>query len=410
MRKSLSIYGTLGRSTDRALCGRRAQHQLSQHITSLPTWQSQRGQITYLDPRIVDPHHCQQITNALLVKLRKSAAPFPCYIYNHCTSVKPLAPPISVSLACVLSSVMSAEQSSTGPGALVIQEYGSIRIANYCVNAAYALLVYEHAVTFRQEVELFWRRKAHGATVLFFSNRYLVLAYYTLSIFGYIPICIVYVRAITVVNFLLYLPWAVFTALRAFALSRNSFLAVFVFLLSVVTIGVDFVNYGFGLTGINDPLAGCTAVTPIPPSLAHNLTIASRTCLITADIVLIIMTWKVTYYQNKGVRSALGQRSLSFAEVLLRDGTVLLVLNSAHLACTLLSIKPTLQTASYVTVFTGPVTAVLVSRFLLDLQAAHRDATNGGLESLDARQSESVVFGRVIGSIGSSLPPRGSRK
>ncbi|KAI0751600.1 hypothetical protein C8Q80DRAFT_1158330 [Daedaleopsis nitida] len=355
---------------------------ISCHNISHLSLRSQRGQITYLDPRI-------------------SAAPCPCYIYNHCTSVKPLAPPISVSLACVLSSVMSAGQSSTG--ALVIQEYGSIRIANYCVNAAYALLVYEHAVTFRQEVELFWRRKAHGATVLFFSNRYLVLAYYTLSIFGYIPICIVYVRAITVVNFLLYLPWAVFTALRAFALSRNSFLAVFVFLLSVVTIGVDFVNYGFGLTGINDPLAGCTAVTPIPPSLAHNLTIASRTCLITADIVLIIMTWKVTYYQNKGVRSALGQRSLSFAEVLLRDGTVLLVLNSAHLACTLLSIKPTLQTASYVTVFTGPVTAVLVSRFLLDLQAAHRDATNGGLESLDARQSESVVFGRVIGSIGSSL-------
>ncbi|KAI0751597.1 hypothetical protein C8Q80DRAFT_1158267 [Daedaleopsis nitida] len=357
---------------------------ISCHNISHLSLRSQRGQITYLDPRIVDPHHCQQITNALLVKLRKSAAPFPCYIYNHCTSVKPLAPPISVSLACVLSSVMSAEQSSTG------REHS--RIANYCVNAAYALLVYEHAVTFRQEVELFWRRKAHGATVLFFSNRYLVLAYYTLSIFGYIPICIVYVRAITVVNFLL-----------AFALSRNSFLAVFVFLLSVVTIGVDFVNYGFGLTGINDPLAGCTAVTPIPPSLAHNLTIASRTCLITADIVLIIMTWKVTYYQNKGVRSALGQRSLSFAEVLLRDGTVLLVLNSAHLACTLLSIKPTLQTASYVTVFTGPVTAVLVSRFLLDLQAAHRDATNGGLESLDARQSESVVFGRVIGSIGSSL-------
>ena len=38
-----------------------------------------------------------------------------------------------------------------------------------------AALVYDYAVTFPNEVQLFWRRKATGASLLFFVNRYLAL-------------------------------------------------------------------------------------------------------------------------------------------------------------------------------------------------------------------------------------------
>ena len=38
-----------------------------------------------------------------------------------------------------------------------------------------ALLGYEYLVHLPQEVELFWKRKITGASVLFFANRYLSL-------------------------------------------------------------------------------------------------------------------------------------------------------------------------------------------------------------------------------------------
>lgn len=58
------------------------------------------------------------------------------------------------------------------------------------------------------------------------------------------------------------------------------------------------------------------------------------------------------------------------------------------------------------------VTAVLVSRFLLDLQAANRRALR--LDSQDLSQGEtsaqgfpagSIMFNRVVGSLGSSIEP-----
>ena len=40
------------------------------------------------------------------------------------------------------------------------------------------MLVYDYAITFPYEVRLFWRRKATGASLLFFANRYLTLFIY----------------------------------------------------------------------------------------------------------------------------------------------------------------------------------------------------------------------------------------
>ncbi|KAI0738652.1 hypothetical protein C8Q80DRAFT_1275621 [Daedaleopsis nitida] len=264
----------------------------------------------------------------------------------------------------------------------IIQLHESIRILNYCTDAMYALLWYEHITTLRLEVELFWRRKLSGASVLFFCNRFLVLATYTMNVLPYLPKsdevrtehpappailltvnlqgCARMVKAAYTINILLYLPWAVFSGLRTLALSRSSFLALFIFVLSVVPIGANFGGISLGLTGMYEPLFGCSVIAPISASLSRK---------------------------------------------------VLLVLNTAHLLFTLLSLlvfkiaNVVSEKTSYVTNFTGPITSVLMSRFLIHLQAAHRDAMNGGLESLDARQSESVAFERVLGSISCSTPP-----
>ena len=53
--------------------------------------------------------------------------------------------------------------------------------------AGTAWIVYEYILTFTQEVELLWRRKFTGATLLFLVNRYLLLAYFGQHFIDQIP-------------------------------------------------------------------------------------------------------------------------------------------------------------------------------------------------------------------------------
>ncbi|RPD73171.1 hypothetical protein L226DRAFT_435590, partial [Lentinus tigrinus ALCF2SS1-7] len=83
----------------------------------------------------------------------------------------------------------------------------------------------------------------------------------------------------------------------------------------------------------------------------------------------------------------------------------LLILHFLHLILSMLSIHVALQSLSYgyVTVFAESFTALLVSRFLLDLQEAHRKAFDEDFESGTHGETSNVgtgtlIFQRVIGS------------
>ncbi|KAJ8453855.1 hypothetical protein ONZ51_g13365 [Trametes cubensis] len=106
------------------------------------------------------------------------------------------------------------------------------------------------------------------------------------------------------------------------------------------------------------------------------------------------------------------RRPLSLATVLLRDGViyfvVLVILNVLHLTFTMLSFVIPFDPSSQVTTFTEPVTAVLVSRFLLDLQSTNRKSLR--LDPSDSMHFDTsfggtLSFARVVGSIGSPLEP-----
>ena len=47
-----------------------------------------------------------------------------------------------------------------------------------------ALVFYEYAITLGQEIDMFWKRKFTGATVLFMLNRYLLVLSSTLVVSG----------------------------------------------------------------------------------------------------------------------------------------------------------------------------------------------------------------------------------
>ncbi|RDX42916.1 hypothetical protein OH76DRAFT_1422252 [Lentinus brumalis] len=295
-------------------------------------------------------------------------------------------------------------------------------ISNYFANAGSGLVVYEYMITFGREVELFWTGRLTGAAILFFFNRYLSLV---VDVYGllenmYVPdkICPDVARSSKALDILQYFPWAVFSALRAFALTKNWPLATFTFLLSMVPLGVNFAHFAFNSTGENF-FTGCLTSDGVSSDLAKQLTIASRTCLITADLLLIYVTW-FNMYRRTGPRHP-GVRN-RFLHILLRDGTiyfvVLAVLNTLHLTLSLLSIEYAISNISYVTQFSEPpalvltrliansLTTILISRFLMHLQAANRRVLH--LSSLDSTlaassRTDTLIFQRVVGSLGESL-------
>ncbi|OJT13693.1 hypothetical protein TRAPUB_9792 [Trametes pubescens] len=90
-------------------------------------------------------------------------------------------------------------------------------------------------------------------------------------------------------------------------------------------------------------------------------------------------------------------------------GSALLCFNVLDLALSVIAFVTPIHSGSYVTALTDPLTAVLVCRFLMDLQAANVSSMNDShiFESTDHPTTGvgSLVFARVIGSMGAQLGP-----
>ncbi|KAI0738654.1 hypothetical protein C8Q80DRAFT_1113575 [Daedaleopsis nitida] len=155
-------------------------------------------------------------------------------------------------------------------------------MASIVADVRLAFLLYDYAITFGQEVELFWRRKTNTGTILYFASRYLALVWYTINVIGSVSMsdkvwvlsapssCELFVKSIAIIRYAQYLPWAMFSALRALALSQQWSLAVLVLLLSLVPFAINITSYSFGATGVNVPPFGCSEIDSVSPALAQN--------------------------------------------------------------------------------------------------------------------------------------------
>ncbi|KAI1791884.1 hypothetical protein LXA43DRAFT_1094224 [Ganoderma leucocontextum] len=298
--------------------------------------------------------------------------------------------------------------------------------------AVSTMLAYEYFITLGDEVKYFWKRRSLGPSALFYMNRYLNLV---LSIYQLIVLNPAYHRSperfmptLFVLEVLGSFPWGAFSALRAYALSRNMPLSILIFLLSMVPIVMNLVCFKYGLGGYTVPIVSCVGYNGIPPDLSRKclydiyarviLTITTRTCAILADLLLVIITWTRLFKQRK-LGLGTSSRKFSLTDVLLRDGTIyfliMLLLNCLHIAFTVVSIfiVSSLQHLSCISIFVPPLTAILVSRFMIHLQAADRqlryrgfgtDAQASRIEG-DIRVTESLIFDRVIGSLRCELEP-----
>ncbi|KAH9925049.1 uncharacterized protein BXZ73DRAFT_103420 [Epithele typhae] len=238
--------------------------------------------------------------------------------------------------------------------AAIVDEISSFKAYNFVQFSANVLIFYEYLVTFTTEVSAFWISSggSTGAMVLFFLNSYLAEA-----------------RAQFLLDLMQYVSWAAFTGLPL-NLTLYKYVEI-----------------------VDDPVMGVINVNASPAFLN------ARTSLMLADILAISVTW---YNLRRDEKS-----KSSLANVLIRDGAIYFLtifsLNAIHMSLTLASILSPVQTNSEVTTFTEPLTSILVSRFLLNLQAVkNRTAGDVSTIELDGTTS-SVVFERVFGSLAASV-------
>ncbi|TFK85092.1 hypothetical protein K466DRAFT_601461 [Polyporus arcularius HHB13444] len=318
-----------------------------------------------------------------------------------------------------------------------IADYESIVVNNYCVVAGSVFLLYEYVITVDREVNAFWFGAPTGASILFLSNRYLNVVVNVLNLieFGHfsdevnvhamftcvgtlISSCASFARGLAVLTFMIYLPWAVFSGLRAYALCRGVVLSALILLLALVPLFINAARFSFNLTGVNDPTWGCYSDDSTPAALTlkcmlqADIVIISRASLIVSDVLLVGLTWRALPQHTVSFAS-LCKTGVSLTTVLLRDGTfyfgILCILNILHLIFSLTSMFGFITGASNISTFTEVVTAVLVSRFLLNLQEANKVVCRGVSSEMDQlstiAEGRTISFARFIGSIGESIGP-----
>ncbi|TBU28244.1 hypothetical protein BD309DRAFT_875422 [Dichomitus squalens] len=263
-----------------------------------------------------------------------------------------------------------------------------------------ALLFYDYILTFNSEVTLFWMGgRLSGATILFLLNRYITLATQMLDavpIPSSVEVCLStssiafsqYV-AYNVLRVLQYFPWAAFSALRSYAMCPDHYrwpVSTIIFALSSVPIVVNMWGNLYKLSLVNDPTLGIITTQPISAStllkhvLKRNLIVevATRSSLIASDLLVLCVTWYRTY---ETVKLSLYSRSKqTFAGILLLDGAYDAV---------------------------SSLTAILTSRFLIDLQRTQRKLAGSSrsisLGEVVSQPQTSRNMNRFIGPLGAQL-------
>ncbi|RDX51366.1 hypothetical protein OH76DRAFT_1555093 [Lentinus brumalis] len=293
----------------------------------------------------------------------------------------------------------------------------ALTIDSYCNYAVMALVVYEYIFTCGQEVELFWGGRITPAFVLFISNRYFYVFYAIINA-GISHVeevdCTLAQRAFFGLDTIPYSIWAYFSGLRAYALTTNWAIGLVVFAFSMVAVGAN-LSYLFkkAVAGVVVPGIGCVAQASVTHSMiiistkSYRVTTTSRISMMAADILLIFLTWS-RLRQSSEIGTLAAQKGSSFASVLTCDGIIyfltIMSMNALHLGLTLFSLSHIALEASRYIVFTEPLTAILVSRFLLDLQAIKRRREDGSMPELKSdlysyRAQRTLVFEHVVDSL-----------
>ncbi|PPQ84471.1 hypothetical protein CVT24_012144 [Panaeolus cyanescens] len=233
--------------------------------------------------------------------------------------------------------------------------------------AAFVMLVYDHALTFSEEVERVWKQRFSGATLLFLLNRYITPIQFIIIIQAFHdPI------------------WTKEACDRFVAFEGASTVAL------IAAVGL---RTGFAVP-LPDFLVGCifTGESPLFPSLWVSP-------LILDSIIFALTLWRTRMYiRDSGKTPTI--------HVFVRDGALYFaVIFLANLMNTLIFFLSPTDLKAVGATFSQLITSVMVSRLVLNLRStdpSERDAT--GLSSyssgFQARRRDESFMTRTLGNLG----------
>ncbi|KAI1790134.1 hypothetical protein LXA43DRAFT_891607 [Ganoderma leucocontextum] len=301
----------------------------------------------------------------------------------------------------------------------VVDAFNSLYAHNKLSNTAYilAFLVFDWLVGLRWEMSLFWTGASIGATTLYATTRYMTLLDNVIFLIqfsqlsdevsqfpAFFFLCTQLVWTTFVLSFFTSLPLLLLAVLRVYALTRHTLLATITFLILSVPVACTVVPYTFSAIGLVIPIIGCMEadLTPVDLYTRYLYSLAG-------DVLLLVVTYW-TSPQRGNILGWLKNGGKTLSSVMLYNGLIyfvaLTVLDTLHLVFSVLAIED-LGGTSIIGILRDPMASVLVSRFLLDLQDAHRRSV-----MLDSRRPVSTVcsveertlsFARMTGPLSATI-------
>ncbi|KAM5532021.1 hypothetical protein V8D89_014272 [Ganoderma adspersum] len=251
----------------------------------------------------------------------------------------------------------------------IVDYYANTELFNYTDLAVFVVIVFEHVMTFDREVHFAWGCKPSWARCIFLLNRYLSIMEYLVVLGPLLPTvntfsCVFLTKLMQILQVILYIVWAAFSGTRIYAISaRNrSVTSVVVFLALVPAVTNAYVITATPVAVTPD---GCMSGMDFSVITWITLSVATRSCMIVSDAIVIIVTWIKTW---STIRIAKRLRvQMSFTSLVLKEGIlyfcIALSLNIVQIVFDFVEVGRYSLILPFLNVFTP----VLVSRFFLDL-------------------------------------------
>ncbi|RPD66214.1 hypothetical protein L227DRAFT_570117 [Lentinus tigrinus ALCF2SS1-6] len=255
-----------------------------------------------------------------------------------------------------------------------IEYYANTLVFNYADLAVFVVLVFEFLITFDREVHFAWGRKLSWARTIFLMNRYLSILEYLVVLGPLLPTLNYFAFQVV-----LYVVWAGFAGWRVYAISgRNSILTTIVVLLAVVPAVTN--AYVTTCTTIALSELGCMSGMNLSiltwidrdPSL---VSVATRSCMILSDALVIIITWVKTWGTMRAARKLHVQ--MSFTSLILKEGVLYFVIMLSLNIVQIIFDFQLIGTFGFIVPFLNVITPILISRFFLDLDDLNVQEASG---------------------------------
>ncbi|KAI0325850.1 hypothetical protein GY45DRAFT_177149 [Cubamyces sp. BRFM 1775] len=198
-------------------------------------------------------------------------------------------------------------------------------IENYLIVASSALLWYDFTLTFTTEYCRIWQREFSGATIVYFSMRYIAVVERVFLVFKALMRhssqkvrCRGIAHADDALVFANYLAFAAFICLRVYGVCSSNWKPLLV-VLPLTLIG-PILSLASTTSLPNPALRPPDAYTfTIYRPVLHLIYIISRATTITAGVILVVLTWiKAGGIKKESLHTRM---HTPLADLLLRDGT-----------------------------------------------------------------------------------------